>query len=367
MGLYKNNNGTLELISGATLFADSPIGAIIPYGGSSAPAGWFLCDGSAISRTTYAELFAVIGTSFGSGDGSTTFNIPDMRESVPKGAGLTGKTVGAHLDADGLAVGEFLDDRLQEHTHNALITPAGASGSNMNVPGYTSNWSTSGVISARAGATTEVKSVGTNYIIKAKQVAIPADFVEAAADAGEAAAEEVLDTKVTKFSGTDSGNTYVTVDQLAYDQTNKTLGLKVNGADTVIPFSRANNFSTDARDRKPIMFAMDSYRMAAFDNQTGNMSVDQNYFEVINKQVSSGTYRVISLQIKAKKSFTLRLYGGYYNGTFGFEPLFTTTSQITAINRTFNIVEGNTYTWNNYRTNDVENASACCYGVVESE
>ena len=179
--------------------------------------------------------------------------------------------------------------------------------------------------------------------------------------------EEVLDTKVTKFSGTDSGNTYVTVDQLAYDQTNKTLGLKVNGADTVIPFSRANNFSTDARDRKPIMFAMDSYRMAAFDNQTGNMSVDQNYFEVINKQVSSGTYRVISLQIKAKKSFTLRLYGGYYNGTFGFEPLFTTTSQITAINRTFNIVEGNTYTWNNYRTNDVENASACCYGVVESE
>lgn len=67
-------------IAGSTLtaiYADAPIGAIAAFGGSIAPTGWLICDGSAISRTTYAALFAVIGTKYGSGDGSTTFNLPD--------------------------------------------------------------------------------------------------------------------------------------------------------------------------------------------------------------------------------------------------------------------------------------------------
>lgn len=53
------------------------VGTVKAYGGSTAPDGWLFCDGSAISRTTYAELFAVIGTTYGSGDGTTTFNIPN--------------------------------------------------------------------------------------------------------------------------------------------------------------------------------------------------------------------------------------------------------------------------------------------------
>lgn len=194
MGVYKNNNGTLELISGATLWADAPIGCIQAYGGATAPDGWLICNGASVSRTTYAALFTVIGTSFGAGDGATTFNIPDLREATIKGAGLTGLS-NNHMDADGLAVGEFIDDRVQEHAHNTQLTQAGAQGSNINVPGYTTNWSTSGVISARTGATTEVKAVGVNYIIKAKQVAVPADFAGAAEAAGTAAAEEVVALK----------------------------------------------------------------------------------------------------------------------------------------------------------------------------
>lgn len=63
-----------------------PVGAIIPYGGATAPnAGFLLCDGSAVSRSTYADLFAVLGTAFGVGDGSTTFNVPDMRGRVAVG------------------------------------------------------------------------------------------------------------------------------------------------------------------------------------------------------------------------------------------------------------------------------------------
>lgn len=62
-----------------------PPGAVIPYAGKSAPYGWLICDGSAVSRTTYADLFEVIGTTFGSGDGSTTFNLPDLRGRVAVG------------------------------------------------------------------------------------------------------------------------------------------------------------------------------------------------------------------------------------------------------------------------------------------
>ena len=69
---------------------------IVAYGGSSAPTGWLLCDGSAVSRTTYANLFAVVGTTYGVGDGATTFNLPDLRQRFPlgKAASGTGSTLG---------------------------------------------------------------------------------------------------------------------------------------------------------------------------------------------------------------------------------------------------------------------------------
>lgn len=63
----------------------APSGAISAFGGTSAPSGWLMCDGTAVSRATYAALFAVIGTNFGSGDGSTTFNLPDFRGRFLRG------------------------------------------------------------------------------------------------------------------------------------------------------------------------------------------------------------------------------------------------------------------------------------------
>lgn len=64
-----------------------PAGTILPYGGSTAPSGYLLCDGTAYSRSSYADLFAVINTSFGNGDGSTTFNVPDLRYNFLRGYG----------------------------------------------------------------------------------------------------------------------------------------------------------------------------------------------------------------------------------------------------------------------------------------
>lgn len=66
-----------------------PIGAVVSYAGLNAPTGWLICDGRAISRTIYANLFAVIGTQYGAGDGSTTFNIPNLKGKVVVGLDST--------------------------------------------------------------------------------------------------------------------------------------------------------------------------------------------------------------------------------------------------------------------------------------
>lgn len=63
-----------------------PSGAVVAFGGSSAPSGWLLCEGSAVSRSTYSALFNAIGTAHGSGDGSTTFNLPDYCGRFLRGA-----------------------------------------------------------------------------------------------------------------------------------------------------------------------------------------------------------------------------------------------------------------------------------------
>lgn len=67
--------------------ANVPVGCLMDYAGSTAPTGWLICDGSVISRTTYSSLFAAIGTTWGSGDGSTTFGIPDLKGRMTIGVG----------------------------------------------------------------------------------------------------------------------------------------------------------------------------------------------------------------------------------------------------------------------------------------
>jgi microcystin-dependent protein len=77
-----------------------PVGAMHMFGGGTVPAGYLFCNGNAVSRTTYARLFAILGTAYGAGDGSTTFNLPDLRQKFPLGKSASG--VGVNLgDAGG--------------------------------------------------------------------------------------------------------------------------------------------------------------------------------------------------------------------------------------------------------------------------
>jgi microcystin-dependent protein len=78
-----------------------PAGCIVPYAGSAAPTGWLLCYGQAVSRTTYATLFTAISTTYGVGDGSTTFNLPDMRGRTVAGKDDMGGSAASRLTNSG--------------------------------------------------------------------------------------------------------------------------------------------------------------------------------------------------------------------------------------------------------------------------
>lgn len=103
------SGATLSITGDATVGGDVkaggstplvPIGTILDFAAATAPAGYLVCDGSAVSRSTYAELFAVIGTTWGSGNGSTTFNVPDLRGRTAIGSGT-----GTASDATAHALG----------------------------------------------------------------------------------------------------------------------------------------------------------------------------------------------------------------------------------------------------------------------
>jgi microcystin-dependent protein len=146
-----------------------PLGAMIPFPGGTIPDNYLLCDGSAVSRTTYSLLFNVIGTTYGKGDGSTTFNLPDMRLRTVVGVDTR--------DSDLNAVGKTYGEKTHTLTQNQLpanIIDTANTGSN-----------TDGYI-ARAGYTKTGSynfggqgqpfnimqpSMATNYIIKAFQTA----------------------------------------------------------------------------------------------------------------------------------------------------------------------------------------------------
>lgn len=134
--------------------AGTPVGTYIQHAGATAPTGFLACDASAVSRSTYDALFAVIGTTYGVGDGSTTFNLPDARGLVMVGAGAHGSMTRANSTAyDGGSVGATRNDQLQgfkvEVKTSLYTTPSGsAQGINNSGSDYANS--------------TTVKSDGTN-------------------------------------------------------------------------------------------------------------------------------------------------------------------------------------------------------------
>jgi microcystin-dependent protein len=157
-----------------------PVGSVITYGGSTAPTGWLLCNGAAVSRTiTYADLFAVIGTTFGEGDGSTTFNVPDLGGIFVRGAGTSTKLTNANNVPFTGTLGTYQEDKMQGHWHN-IVTLAGATPALAGAGSFSGGVATTGLDRfqardpvadlangpARRGAETNPANLGLNFIIK---------------------------------------------------------------------------------------------------------------------------------------------------------------------------------------------------------
>ena len=196
MSLYKvdESTGDLSLVAGGTLYADTPIGTVQATLDPSAPSGWVFLRGQTVSRNEWLELLdwatkkGLIGSGkpFGPGDGSTTFVLPDLREATLKGTGLTSKSEN-HYDADGVALGEFVEDRLQAHTHSnktGTTTPGTQAWTMFATTQIESAVeATNDGLEGRFGTTTEVKAIGVNFMIKAKHTPVPADFLAAVDEA----------------------------------------------------------------------------------------------------------------------------------------------------------------------------------------
>lgn len=160
----------------------SPVGVAVPYGGSSEPGGqsdgseWLLANGQAISRTSYATLFTLYGTTYGVGNGSTTFNLPDLRRRVPVGAGGTGTgELGNSIGDTGGAEAHTLEtSEIPSHQHEIWetglynsYTSDGSDGTGISGSGSSQTYNTQSI--GGGGSHNNLQpSLVMNYIIRVK-------------------------------------------------------------------------------------------------------------------------------------------------------------------------------------------------------
>lgn len=181
-------NATTDTVTITASGGSTPAGAVMPYAGSTEPSGWLFCYGQAVSRATYADLFTAISTTYGVGDGSTTFNLPDLRGRVVAGQDdmggvsanrLTNQTNGIEGDTLGATGGAethtLTDAQMPSHTHTVYTNTAASTGAvdSIYVSGLSVDASGAGAANADTssagsdGAHNNVQpTIILNYIIK---------------------------------------------------------------------------------------------------------------------------------------------------------------------------------------------------------
>lgn len=160
-----------DAVNVTALLALVPPGSIMAYGAATAPSGWLLCDGSAVSRTTYAGLFAVIAETAGQGDNVTTFNVPDLRgrfircwdNGAGRDSGSASRTALNTGGNSGDTIFSLQADEVGPHSHLVPNNIGGATN-----PGLTNNASDGATFPTNnsTGAETRPKNVTAQYIIK---------------------------------------------------------------------------------------------------------------------------------------------------------------------------------------------------------
>tara|TARA_Y100001937_G_scaffold56340_1_gene77449 strand:- start:1561 stop:2193 length:633 start_codon:yes stop_codon:yes gene_type:complete len=142
-----------------------PAGTIVAFGGSTIPTGYLACADAAVSRTTFARLFAAIGTSFGVGDGSGNFNVPDLRDRVPLGKGTNMSTLGA------VTTGIAASAVMASASKSGVQTGTGTTGSTSAALSVTNaTFATSAKDSSQSSAVSAVNAGGHTHSIPALDV-----------------------------------------------------------------------------------------------------------------------------------------------------------------------------------------------------
>jgi microcystin-dependent protein len=153
-----------------------PIGEVTMFAGSTAPYGYLICNGAQVSRSTYSDLFAIVGTSFGQGNGTTTFHLPDLRGRFVRGldgaagndpdaAGRTAMNTGG---ATGNNIGSVQADELKAHTHDVDYSDGNLAVSTVVIARETNeDPQSSEETSSTGGNETRPKNAYLNFIIKA--------------------------------------------------------------------------------------------------------------------------------------------------------------------------------------------------------
>ena len=142
-----------------------PSGTVVAYGNTTAPAGWLVCNDQAVSRTTYARLFAIIGTSFGVGDGSSTFNVPDLRDRAVLGYGTNNASMGT------ATTGAAASAVMASATKNGVTTATNTTGSTtQTITVGNHNVATSAKDSSTASSVNSVNTSGHTHSIPSLSV-----------------------------------------------------------------------------------------------------------------------------------------------------------------------------------------------------
>jgi microcystin-dependent protein len=157
--VFKIGNGvtpwsTLQGISipaVANATATGTPGIISQFAGATAPPGYLLCDGTAVSRTTYSSLFGTIGTTYGAGNGTTTFNLPNLKGRVPVGQDTAQSEFNVLGETDGAKTVTITEAQMPSHNHSGTTSTNGSHSHNMNDSYLEGVYSPSGASRAFAG------------------------------------------------------------------------------------------------------------------------------------------------------------------------------------------------------------------------
>ena len=256
---------------------DTAIGMVAPFAMDSVPTGWLHCDGSEVSRDTYSLLYSKVGDTYGVGDGSTTFNLPDLQDEFIRGS------------SDTLAVGNKQDDEFKAHTHsteNPRKPTGGTVGGTSNTPAAAPSGGGRGSVTATGGEETRPRNVAMLYCINATAEATTRAVTPETATPSSFA--RIVDEKP---QGTYGGNSIAGIQQ-------RTLNKIEYDADNIVTLSEDLNFTLQAGtyviDFKAPASSGVNYHNCYLHSVTDNVKVAQGdvAYLAADTSYSSGKYYV---------------------------------------------------------------------------